>query len=107
MEIGNIIKSIMSRKKITQLVFSEMTGKKANGLSRDLQSTPKPVADRVRMLELLGYEVIVRERRPGRRAEGEYVVTIEGDEPEAVGERRESRRGRGRGERGDRGRPAC
>lgn len=81
MEIGDIIKAIMKERKVTQNTMGAFLDRAPNGLSRDLSYSPNAVTDRVKMLEYLGYEVIVREKRPGRRAEGEYVVTVGKEKP--------------------------
>ena len=86
MEIGDIIKAIMKERKVTQNTMGAFLDRAPNGLSRDLSYSPNAVTDRVKMLEYLGYEVIVREKRPGRRAEGEYVVSVGGEEKEKPAE---------------------
>lgn len=77
MEIYEIIRAAMKNRHMTQEMFGKAMGLTQGTVSESTSRTPKPLADRVKMLDYLGYEVIVREKRQGRRAEGEYVVTVD------------------------------
>jgi len=87
MDIGTVTKKIMKERRVTQTMLGEIMGVNQNTVSKALANTPSGMKDRIKILEILGYEVIVREKRPGRRAEGEYVVTVgKGEEKEKPAE---------------------
>ena len=75
MEIWKIIREILKVRKVTQKSAAAMMGVTQPTFSVFMSKTPKGIEDRIALLDYLGYEVIVREKRAGRRAEGEYVVT--------------------------------
>lgn len=83
MTLGDCIRKGMKERKVTQKQLLKMFGLNAqSGVSRLLADDGKGVRQRVEILDFLGYEVVVRERRPGRRADGEMLVEVEGKDRE-------------------------
>lgn len=78
MTINKIIAACMKEKNMTQQTMARAIHKeKATDVSARLASKNMTFAKAIEMLEVLGYEVIVQEKRQGRRADGQIVVTAE------------------------------
>lgn len=74
MTIAETIKAIMKESKTTQVKLAEMAGLSgsssvAMALTRDMTTSTV-----VKFCEAMGYEVVIQKKKPGRRAEGQYVV---------------------------------
>ena len=75
MTINNIIRAIMKEKKVSQLSMASAIGKeRANDVSARLASKNMTFDRAIEMLSVLGYEVVVQERRKGGRPDGQFVV---------------------------------
>lgn len=75
MTINNIIRTIMKEKKFSQQSMANAIGKdRPNDVSARLASKNMTFDRAIEMLSVLGYEVVVQERRKGGRPDGQYVV---------------------------------
>lgn len=81
MKIAEAIKTIMKAKKVTQMKLAEETGYKgqssvATRLRGDMQ-----MSTAYKMLEALDYEIVIQPKSTrGKRANGAYVIDMEGGE---------------------------
>ena len=79
------IKLIMKARGITQETMGKMCGlASSSGIRRRLNKDSMNVDTALDMLEILGYDIVVRERGIGRRREDEILITRE-DEIEVWG----------------------
>lgn len=78
MTINKIIAACMKEKNVTQQAMAKAINKdKATDVSARLASKNMTFSKAIEMLEVMGYEVVVQEKRQGRRVDGQMVVTTE------------------------------
>lgn len=91
MEMGQILKEVMAVRGLTQTKFAKMLGYSTpSGVQRILSGGNGVRLDALlRGFETLGYEVIVRPVRSGRKEDGAYVVTCSEKARELIPQREE------------------
>lgn len=81
MYINEAIKQAMKEKKMTLTTMAAAIGKKRpNDVSARLAHSNMSFSTAIEMLNVLGYEVIVQERRGGSRREDQLVITTNAGE---------------------------
>lgn len=75
MQINKAIRKVMKDKGVTLLSMARAIGKeKGNDVSSRLNSPNMTFNNVVEMLDVLGYEVVVQERKPGSRRSDQIVI---------------------------------
>lgn len=81
MFINEAIKQVMKNKGVTLSTMATAIGKKRpNDVSARLAYKNMSISSAIEMLGVLGYEVVVQEKRAGNRRDDQIVITIAGDE---------------------------
>lgn len=85
MQINTVIHQLMKAKKMKLITMAKAIGKeRGNDISSRLASSNMTFSSAVQMLEVLGYEVVVQERKPGTRRADQIVIDQKPEpEPEA------------------------
>jgi len=80
MKINEAIRSIMKSKKVTLTVMAKALGKaRGNDISARLAHSNMSFDKAVEMLDVLGYEIVVQERKPGSRRADQIVIDQKDD----------------------------
>ena len=75
MQINKAIRKVMKDKGVTLMSMARAIGKgKGNDVSSRLNSPNMTFNNVVEMLDVLGYEVVVQERKPGSRRSDQIVI---------------------------------
>lgn len=75
MKIGEAIKEAMKRQKTTQKRLAERIGAKSQSvISERLRMNNLSVDTVIEMLDAIGYELVIQEKKRGRRPEGQIVI---------------------------------
>ena len=75
MQINKAIRSLMKEKNISLISMAKAIGKqRGNDVSSRLLSPNMTFDKAVEMLDVLGYEIIIQERRPGARRADQIVI---------------------------------
>lgn len=75
MKIGEAIKEAMKRQKTTQKQLAERIGAKSQSvISERLRMNNLSVDTVIEMLDAIGYELVIQEKKRGRRPEGQIVI---------------------------------
>ena len=78
MKMTSTIRLLMKSRGITQTVMGKMCGLAgSSGIRRRLNKDNITVNVAIDMLEILGYEIVIRECGSGRRREDEILITRE------------------------------
>ncbi|MBC5582542.1 helix-turn-helix domain-containing protein [Anaerofilum sp. BX8] len=78
MNICEAVKLAMKNQKTTQGQMAERIGVKGQSvIAQRLRMDNISVNTVLEMLDAIGYEMVIQEKRPGRRSEGQFVVTLE------------------------------
>lgn len=78
MRVESTIKLLMKSKGITQTTMGKMLGLNGyHAVQRRLNNRNMTINNILDMLDILGYEVIIRESHSGRRREDEIIITRE------------------------------
>ncbi|MCB6366638.1 helix-turn-helix domain-containing protein [Intestinibacillus massiliensis] len=78
MNICEAVKLAMKNQKTTQGQMAERIGVKGQSvIAQRLRMDNISVNTVLEMLDAIGYEMVIQEKRPGRRPDGQYVVTLE------------------------------
>ena len=81
MTINSIIKGLMRYRRISQDEMAKMCGLTSfRGVQRRLYGKGMTFASAIEMLDLMGYEIVIRETQTGRRRDDEIIVTLTDDE---------------------------
>lgn len=81
MQINKAIRQVMKDKGVTLLSMAKAIGKdKGNDVSSRLNSPNMTFNNAVAMLDVLGYEIVIQERKPGARRADQVVIDQKGDE---------------------------
>lgn len=85
MNISDSIRQVMKKKNISLSYMAKALGKKrGNDISARLTAHKNlSMASAIEMLEVLDYELVIQERRPGARREDQIVITLEEDNKSA------------------------
>lgn len=75
MQINKAIRQVMKEKGVTLLSMAQAIGKeRGNDVSSRLNSPNMTFNNAVEMLNVMGYEVIIQERKPGVRRADQIVI---------------------------------
>ena len=75
MFINKAIRAVMKEKNVTLLTMAKMLGKeRGNDISSRLRSNNLSFDKAVEMLDVLGYEIVIQERKPGARRADQIVI---------------------------------
>lgn len=75
MKINEAIRQIMKDKKVTLLSMAKSIGKeRGNDVSARLNNSNMTIDKAVEMLDVLGYEVVLQEKKPGQRRSDQLVI---------------------------------
>ena len=75
MQINKAIRQVMRDKNVTLLTMAKAVGKqRGNDVSSRLLSPNMTFDKAVEMLDVLGYEVVIQERKPGARRADQIVI---------------------------------
>lgn len=78
MNICRAVKLAMKNQKTTQGQMAERIGVKGQSvIAQRLRMDNISVNTVLEMLDAIGYEMVIQEKRPGRRPDGQYAVTLE------------------------------
>lgn len=72
--VTEIVRAILKSKKVKQKDLALMIGRSANAVTNLLYSEGLSVGSLYRFVTVLGYEIVIQPKKPGRRPEGQYVV---------------------------------
>lgn len=77
MKANEILRTAMSEKGVTQKQLASAIGAKSQSvIAERLKTNSFTVSNLNSMLNALGYELVVQQRKPGRRPEGQYVIDV-------------------------------
>ncbi len=75
MQINKAIRQVMKEKGVSLLTMAKALGKqRGNDISARLTSPNMSIEKVVEMLDVLGYEVVIQERKPGVRRADQIVI---------------------------------
>ena len=75
MKINRAIRNIMSEKGVSLLTMAKAIGKsRGNDISARLVNSNMSFDKAVEMLNVLGYEIVIQERKPGTRRADQIVI---------------------------------
>ncbi len=75
MQINKAIRQAMRDKGVTLVMMAKSIGKvRGNDISARLANPNMSFGKAVEMLDVLGYEIIIQERRPGARRADQIVI---------------------------------
>lgn len=81
MKIGEAIKLAMKKQKTTQQQLADRIGVKSQSvIAQRLRMDNLSVDTVLEMLDYIGYEMIIQEKKRGRRPEGQIVIERSYDE---------------------------
>lgn len=84
MNISDAIRQVMKKKNISLLSMATAVGKKrSNDISSRLAYKNMSISSAIEMLNVLGYELVIQEKRPGARRDDQIVITFEEDNKRA------------------------
>lgn len=82
--IGNIIKAITKYKGLKMYQVAALTGKAPNTLVAMLNRGNLQIREAIKILDVLGYEMVVQKKRTGKKLPGEINITSDQEEYKAV-----------------------
>lgn len=81
MYFGKAIKMAMKSRNVTQEQMAKIIGAKSQSvISERLRKKNVTLNNVIEMLDAIGYEMVIQEKKPGRRPEGQLVITLESEE---------------------------
>lgn len=84
MQINKAIRQIMREKGVTLLSMAKAIGKERNSDVAARLHKPNMTFDKaVEMLDILGYEIVIQERRPGTRRVDQIVIDQKSEEQQS------------------------
>lgn len=83
MKINTAIKKALKATNTTQQQLAERTGAKSQSvIGQRLCNKNISINLILEMLEVVGYELVIQPKKPGRRPEGQILITLEDGEEE-------------------------
>lgn len=77
MKANEILRAAMSEKGVTQKQLAASIGAKSQSvIAERLKTNSFTVANLNAMLAVLGYELVVQPKKPGRRPDGQFVIDV-------------------------------
>ena len=80
MQFKDMLKELIKRKGKTQTEFATTVGTTQSAIGNALKRNDAYISTLVKWCELNGYEVVVQERRSGKRREDQMVLSLEKNE---------------------------
>lgn len=77
MDAKKIITTIMKEKGISQLMLARMIGFRGQSNVSEALKRDMRISVFAKMLDALGYEVVVRKKSSGRKGDGVYVLEVD------------------------------
>ena len=75
MLINDAIKKVMKKQNVTQVIMAKgINASSQSVVAKRLKTQNLGVDTALEMLELLGFEMVIQERKPGRRPEGQILI---------------------------------
>lgn len=74
MQFNEMLKHIIKEKKQTQTTFANTVGTTQSAIGNALKRNDVYVSTLVKWCELNGYEVVIQEKKSGRRRDGQIVL---------------------------------
>lgn len=75
MQINKAIRQVMKDKGVTLLSMAKAIGKeRGNDVSSRLNSSNMTFKNAVEMLDVMGYEIVIQERKPGARRADQIII---------------------------------
>lgn len=69
-----IVRAVLNHRNVKQKDLALMVGKSAGTVTNLLYSEGLSVSSLYSFMTVLGYEIVIQPKKPGRRPEGQYVV---------------------------------
>lgn len=74
MQFKDMLDEIIKGKGLTQTTFANMVGTTQPAIGNAKKRNDVYVSTLIKWCEALGYEVVIQEKKPGRRKEGQIVL---------------------------------
>lgn len=75
MQFKDMLEQILKEKKMTQAAFAEMVGTTQPAIGNARKRNDVYVSTLIKWCNALGYEVVIQEVKPGRRKDGQIVLS--------------------------------
>lgn len=75
MQFKDMLEQILKEKKMTQVAFAEMVGTTQPAIGNARKRNDVYVSTLIKWCNALGYEVVIQEIKPGRRKDGQIVLS--------------------------------
>lgn len=86
MTIGSAVRVAMKAAKFSQKRAGELLGRGQNSISAMLAKEDSTrICAMLQILDVIGYEMVIRPIRPGRREDNCFVVSLEDEESKVIG----------------------
>lgn len=86
MTIGSAVRAAMKAAKFSQKRAGELLGRGQNSISAMLAKEDSTrICAMLQILDVIGYEMVIRPIRPGRREDNCFVVSMEDEESKVIG----------------------
>lgn len=78
MKANEIVKDIIKRSDFTQTTLAKAMGyNNQSGISSRLNKNDMGVSLLVKMLDILGYDLVIQPKKRGRKAEDQFIIDTE------------------------------
>ena len=75
MQFKDMLDQILKEKKLTQVTFANSVGTTQSAIGNAKKRNDVYVSTLIKWCESLGYEVVIQEKKQGRRRDGQIVLT--------------------------------
>ncbi len=75
MQFNEMLKHIIKEKKHTQTTFANIVGTTQSAIGNAIKRNDVYVSTLIKWCELNGYEVVIQEKKSGRRRDGQIVLS--------------------------------
>lgn len=79
MQFKDTLEQILKDKKMTQMAFAELVGTTQPAIGNARKRNDVYLSTMIKWCNALGYEIVVQEVKPGRRREGQIVLSPKED----------------------------
>ena len=77
MQFKDMLKELIKRKGKTQTEFAATVGTTQSAIGNALKRNDAYISTLIKWCELNGYEVVVQERKPGKRRDDQMVLSLD------------------------------
>lgn len=77
MQFKDMLDQMLKEKSLTQATFASMVGTTQPAVGNAKKRNDVYVSTLIKWCESLGYEVVIQEKKPGRRRDGQMVLSRE------------------------------